>query len=342
MAKSFWDEFKDLFKTPAQREEERKKSIDDALEREKDVVKQLEELDQQYKESLTPEPEPDLDALFPEDSGLRERSYDAPTDEELRQQATDKFASEKALKSEKLKDDYDKDVAKAEEKKQEAQQKLDESLLGIAESLNEQGENIKDSAVERGVARGSILKSALEELGKNMGAAASEKRKQYESSLDEIDKNIAALSSEYENALEELDLSYAAKLSDEMDKLKKERDKQVEQIEKYNANIRAQQEKYAREREQDIAEFLQKREQEKLEKQAAHENYERTHGLSGEKQKNYAARYDIAYEFYSSLDPEIAADALEASPNMKYYLGVYYNKLLSELKKRDATGEVYF
>ena len=39
-----------------------------------------------------------------------------------------------------------------------------------------------------------------------------------------------------------------------------------------------------------------------------------------------------------SLSAEIAADALAASPNMKFYLGNYYDKLMDELKKREYDG----
>ena len=37
-----------------------------------------------------------------------------------------------------------------------------------------------------------------------------------------------------------------------------------------------------------------------------------------------------------SLSAEIAADALAASPNMKFYLGNYYDKLMEELKNREG------
>lgn len=67
MAKSIWDEFKDLFKTDSEKAEEKQNQIKDALEREKEILDRLSELEQQYKDSLPKEEEPDLDALFPTD-----------------------------------------------------------------------------------------------------------------------------------------------------------------------------------------------------------------------------------------------------------------------------------
>ncbi|UKI14202.1 MAG: hypothetical protein L6V85_08955 [Clostridiales bacterium] len=41
--------------------------------------------------------------------------------------------------------------------------------------------------------------------------------------------------------------------------------------------------------------------------------------------------------FYTSLDPDVAVKALEASGTMKGYLGNNYEKLLSVLKSRATT-----
>ena len=53
------------FKTDSEKAEEKQNQIKDALEREKEILDRLSELEQQYKDSLPKEEEPDLDALFP-------------------------------------------------------------------------------------------------------------------------------------------------------------------------------------------------------------------------------------------------------------------------------------
>ena len=155
----------------------------------------------------------------------------------------------------------------------------------------------------------------------------------------EIDNKIAGLENDKTNALEELDLKYAMELDERIADLKKERDKTVKEYETYNNQVRKQNADYQVKRQSDIEKYLEKREEEKLEAIKKQEENEKKYGYTGEKQDNYAKRYNIALNFYSSLAPEIAADALAASPNMKYYLGLYYDKLLNALKSSSSGGE---
>ena len=74
----------------------------------------------------------------------------------------------------------------------------------------------------------------------------------------------------------------------------------------------------------------------RLEKQQQ-DAYEKANGYTGEKARNFAERYNVALGFYTSLDPDVAVKALEASGTMKGYLGNNYEKLLSVLKSRATT-----
>ena len=80
----------------------------------------------------------------------------------------------------------------------------------------------------------------------------------------------------------------------------------------------------------------------KQEKEKEQQEYESKYGYSGEKLENYSERYRIAYDFYSALSPDVAVDALKASPNMKYYLGNLYDKLLSSLQSKNSDQKFYF
>ena len=106
--------------------------------------------------------------------------------------------------------------------------------------------------------------------------------------------------------------------------------------------MREKNDKYALERENKISDYLAQKEEEKAEKEKEQQAYEKENGYSGDKLDNYSKRYQIAYDFYSALSPDVAVDALKASPNMKYYLGIYYDKLLSSLKSKESTSKRYF
>lgn len=79
---------------------------------------------------------------------------------------------------------------------------------------------------------------------------------------------------------------------------------------------------------------MKEKEEEQTADEKAQTAYEKQNGYSGEKLEEYQNRYNLAYDFYTSLSPDIAVDALKSAPNMKYYLGLYYDKLLYALRAR--------
>ena len=110
----------------------------------------------------------------------------------------------------------------------------------------------------------------------------------------------------------------------------------------YNNAVDEAEREYALRREDDIADFLAEREKERLEREEQQRREEAEFGYRGAKQENYAERYNIALDFYTSLSPDIAADALAASPSMKYYLGNYYDKLMGVLRGDSSAASIYF
>lgn len=338
MARSVWDEFKDLFKSKEQVEREKQKEVDDALQREKDVVKQLEELDKQYRDSLPEEEEPNLEELFPSDSGIREHEYVPESDEELEARAKSAREQEKAADIQKLEDSYGKKAADIASGREDAAEELESTRAKLDGQYAAKSENAKDNALEQGVARGSILSSVLSELSEQKASDMAAADGGYRQKLAEIDDKLATLQKELDSALEQLDIKYAIQLNKDIDSLKKKRAEETLKWEEYNRDVRKQQAEYAYKREEDIAEYLNDLQRKKDEESAREMKY----GYTGEKQKNYAQRYEIAYDFYMSLDPSIALDALEASPNMQYYLGYYYKKLKSALSKRTSDAKLKF
>ena len=141
---------------------------------------------------------------------------------------------------------------------------------------------------------------------------------------------------EFKKAMDELDLKYAAELKDKIADLKEDRDAIVAKYTKYNNNVDEKELKYQKERQEDIEKYLKEQREEKVKEDQKQREYEEKYGYSGEKLKNYSARYNLAFDFYMSLDADIAVEALQASPNMKFYLGNYYDKLMEELKNREG------
>lgn len=342
MTTSIWDEIKDLFKTDKQLEEERQRKINDALNAENSVVDKLKELEKQYNDSLPKEETPDLDALFPKDSGLNEIEYTPRSDEDIVSAAMKENAYDKGVKKSQIEDRYAKAIDALVDDKKSAKQNLTESYANLEKLYSQLKENSLNDSIKRGMARSSVASDKLSALDSAHVGAAGDIERGYTESVAKIDGDISALEKELGSALDQLDVKSASELEDRIQKLKDERDAKVKEYEKYNNDVIVKNDKYALERENKIADYLAQKEKEKAEKDKAQQAYEKENGYSGEKLDNYSKRYQLAYDFYSSLSPDVAVDALKASPNMKYYLGVYYDKLMSSLKTRANTSRRYF
>ncbi len=334
MAKSFWDEFKDLFKTDAEKEEEKRQQINDALEREKEISNQLSALDKEYKDSLPKEEEIDFEKLFPSDSGLKELEYQLDTDDDIAKRAEKENSYSKNKELSGLESKYDKQSSALSESRKKAEQTLGEGYKQLQELYDQLRKRTENDTLKRGLARSSIAATQLGDLDSARLEGMGNLRASYNSSINDIEESIAKLEADRDHALEELDLKYAVELDDRISELKAERDKTAKTYEEYNAKVRKQNNEYAQKREENISKYIKDKEEEKRKAEDAQIKHENKYGYTGAKQENYSKRYDIAYDFYSSLSPDIAADALEASPNMKYYLGAYYNKLLDSLKNK--------
>ncbi len=334
MAKNIWDEIKDYLTPESKQEEERRKKTEQAVKESRELEDELAKLEKEYTDSLPKEEAPDLEALFPSDSGLREKAYTPPTDSEIVQAAADEVRERKIDETDKVEDKYRKQQDSLDKDRRKAEDTLSSAFDKLKALFEDYSEDAKSSAVENGTSRGSIISSQIDALERQRDEGEAQARRDFLASSEEISSELRRLEAERSKALDELNIKYASELNDRIEELKAQRQKDIEQTEKYNANIRKQQAEYDRKREESVAEYLDELEKKKEQERAKQEQYEQKYGYSGEKQENYLKRYELAYDFYTSLSPEIAADALKASPNMQHYLGYYYDKLLQILLRR--------
>lgn len=339
---SLWDEIKDLFKTDKQLEEERQQKINSALEKESDVSKRLAELEKQYNDSLPKDEEIDFDKIFPTQSGLKEIEYAPESDEDIAKRAQSAIESEKNKSQTKIKDKYQEAVDALNEDKVSARESLADSYSNLSKLYDELKEKANNDSIRRGLGRSSVATNRIDELDKQHFSSAIDVEKAYTREVANIESEISKLQRDKDNALEQLDLKSAADLDESIAKLKSERDAKVEEYEKYNNDVRKKNESFQEDRQKKIDAYVKAAEEEKKAKEKEQQEYESKYGYSGEKLENYSERYRIAYDFYSALSPDIAVDALKASPSMKYYLGNMYDRLLSSLQSKKKEQKFYF
>ncbi len=189
---------------------------------------------------------------------------------------------------------------------------------------------IEKELVKKGLYRSSIT-SGSKQANENM------RQRQIESlmgdlqvGVDALNAEIAKLKGEENVALQELDLSYAQKLQNQIDSLLEKRKSEIEKIDKYNNTLREKQSKYIADRAQAIEDQLVKRKKDELEIKAMENKY----GYSGKKLESYQKRYNLAYEYYSALPKDAALQMLEENKELQDYLGNYFGKLLSSIAKK--------
>ena len=127
---SFWDDLKDLFKTDDQKDEEQKRRLAELKAGESELEKKLAALDEEYQKSK-PQPDYDLDALFPKDSGLKEIEYTARTDQDIADAVGKEIDYKKANDKNKLESSYASSRAALDKSKSQADKSLRESYQDL-------------------------------------------------------------------------------------------------------------------------------------------------------------------------------------------------------------------
>ncbi len=339
---SFWDEFKDLFKTDKQIAEERQQEIKDALKKEESVAQEIQQLKQQYEyEKKQQDAEPDWDKLFPTVT-FDEIEYSPRTDEELYQEAKTKTDLKKQTEKDDLFEEYKQSVKSLGEQKEQSKASVEDSFKQLEKLYADLRRDTEYDAIKRGVTNSSHTKNQLEGIDGSKAQATKDVQSTYKSTLADIDAKLAQLEIDKEKALGELDIKYAIELSEQIEELENERAKEIEQNKEFNNDVREKNAKAKATREKNILDYKKNLQRLKQERDKAQQEYEDKYGYVGKKQDNYAQRYELAFDFYTSLSPDIALDALRASPNMKYYLGKYYLKLATALDNISPEDKVYY
>ncbi len=322
MAKSVWDEVKDLFKSEEQKEREKQQKLSEAKQKESDVIEKLKQLDEEYVE-----PEVDVDSLFPYEK-LEEKQPDAMTDEDIHIKAEKELEEEQKAKRDELNSKYEDKKSKYDDDYENAKKRLKDAYESAKGRREREVENAKDSALRGGIQRGSILPGEIEKAERDERDDKRVADMEYSTKIDSLDKTISALESERQQAISDLDEEYARKLEKRIDELTRERDDILKETEDYNNSVRKKNAEMAKDRNDKIYDYLSS-------EQKAKEEREKKGIFDEKKQENYLKRYEIARDFYLSLSEDIAYDALMASPDIRYYLGEYYfNKLSKELKPK--------
>lgn len=336
MANSWWDEIKELFKTKKQKESEKNEKVNDALQRESEITGRLKALEDEFNRNNPKEPDPNFDEMF-KPVKLERVSYDLLSDEEIenvaKNQADEKY---RASLSKIDKQAYD-DLVKLNKEKEKAEKTHKKTLDDIEKLYSAFKENSKNKAIKQGIARGSILKTAVDEYGEASKKGALRADEILSDAEKSYDEKFDALTRQRDDALNNFDLAKAVEITNVINKLSDDRDKKIADQTRKNSAIEKLENDENLKIEKEKQKYVENYKANKRLEESQKAYDEKVNGYTGEKLKNYAERYNVALSFYTSLDPDVAVKALEASGTMKGYLGNNYEKLLKVLKSRATT-----
>ena len=163
--------------------------------------------------------------------------YDAPDDAQLTENAEQSLSG------------YRKQQTEAIERELAALQKQYETGKADAEQAHKQKQEATDAAydgarknsdadlIKRGIARSSIAANVTGEIERERAAAQSAAAAAYRDEVLRLDGELKGLESKRQQAMSDFDLTYAAKLSESIQKLKEERDKKQQEALRYNNSL---------------------------------------------------------------------------------------------------------
>lgn len=197
-----------------------------------DAIEQINDFINGYAEDKLPS-RPKL----PDVPQYERMEYEAPADEEVEKRAQDELAEYKALGERGIDNEIGelkKKYAADSENERRAHAQARESLQKSYESAKQ---NTDYDMLKRGLSRSSIAANKKAALERDEAAAVESLNYAFGEKLGEINRNLNELSAKREKALDEFNLSYAAKLTERINELKEERREQTEKALKYNNSL---------------------------------------------------------------------------------------------------------
>lgn len=327
----WWNELVTSIKEFFGKEEEKQPDVSPYVDGQDKLNEQLKKMDDEYKATHNNDDlYEDIADLLPEEIQFVYKEYTGDDEQTIKDKTTQKYEDLLASDTQTTNSNYDGKIAQLENKKESAQSesKLDEQEL--EKEYEELEKQMRASLVEKGLARSSIGKSQSIQSSQNLSEDLNKINAELKTQLSSYDADIEKLNSQKQAALNELNVEYAQKLQSEIDKLLADRQKQIEDINKYNDNLKAKEADYIMDRQLAIEKQIAQRQKDQLEI----EKMEQEIGYAGEKAENYEARYQLAYDYYKDLPKNVAIALIEDNSDLVKYLGYYYSRLVAAIQKK--------
>lgn len=169
---------------------------------------------------------------------LKEKTYDALSDDEIKKKAESEYADLTNLRREELKRQSEEKKKAYADKKEDLAEDVKTEETRVKTAYAAAKENAANEAIKRGIARSSIVSEQLKELDEAEIDDVEELYKAARTSIAAVDEKIAGLSDELNEALEKLDVETAVKINKRIRELEEERREREEETLEYNNGLK--------------------------------------------------------------------------------------------------------
>ncbi|HPG92630.1 MAG TPA: hypothetical protein PK675_04385 [Clostridia bacterium] len=290
-----------------------------------DLTKNLKDIDTLYSVNYT---EPKLD--LPVSTGAVKIEYEMPEQDELYSQAKTNLAEKYYTKADQIRSDNVSDSNSISDKIDQAELKAMFEIRELNENENEDKQNIRKNALERGVARSSIVESAENDAEQRYSKEKSSITEQKEANVNLLKQNLEKLKNLSTEALASLGISQDLETQELAQKLYNEALEKQEEIAKYNNTISSNEAKL-------------QASNEKLRQEAMTNEYQRAAeaqkllaevGEAGLEKIVRREKYYAVITYLDNLTKEQAIDLLEKRTDLQDELGSFYEWVVEYVENK--------
>lgn len=263
---------------------------------------------------------------------LEEKTYAAPDDDTLKNTAESeledyRIGTERSLRS------------KSEAEKTELEQKRDAYDSGRRGSESELEQKyaeavraIDSDVIRRGLARSSVATVERGALEREYLGKAADIAREYNGSIAKLESDMAAVDRKLQDALNDFNLTYAAKLNKRLSELKTEREQKMQEVIEYNNKIKQQQAKLDGDRAKTESDLYSAA----LSQADKETNVDKV--VAERRDEIYKAVYKKMDEFLGSMDPLQALIEINNHSIYRQHLSNYYYNRLYDKYGRESVG----
>ncbi|MEG2015220.1 MAG: hypothetical protein RR086_05755, partial [Clostridia bacterium] len=254
----------------------------------------------------------------------------ASSTDELTDIAKKSLEADKIDKTQKISSEMSKGEDILSNKMSDLEYETDTTAKELQKLLEEKKNAVLSDAVDKGVARSSIVEEAQNEVEAEYGQNEKQLLEKKTNQLNQLTEQLNQLYARTQLALEALSKSHDAEVSEKVRALLAENIKKQDEVTKYNNTVEANEQKY----QSSAKQATQKAKENELRRVADILKLKSQVGETGVTEQTVSEELSTIKDFFKDIDNKTAVTLIKSSGAMQSYLGKYYDYLLTYISNR--------